>query len=148
MKQRIRRECALKLLYAQEFNPVDIDEQIEALKQEEKNCADPFPRELVLVCQNNKEELEKLIASKLKHWELGRIALLDRIILRMGLAEILFFEDIPPEVTLNEMIEISKKYSTDRSGKFVNGILDALIKSLIKDKKIKKSGRGLISDLI
>ncbi len=148
MKQRLRRECALKLLYAQEFNPIDIDEQIENLKKEEKACADVFPRELVMVCQQNKEKLEELIASKLKHWELGRVALLDRIILRMGLAEILFFEDIPPEVTLNEMIEISKKYSTDRSGKFVNGILDALIKSLIKEKKIKKSGRGLISDLI
>ncbi len=148
MKQRLRRECALKLLYAQEFNPIDIDEQIENLKKDEKVCADAFPRELVVVCQQNKEKLEELIASKLKHWELGRVALLDRIILRMGLAEILFFEDIPPEVTLNEMIEISKKYSTDRSGKFVNGILDALIKSLIKEKKIKKSGRGLISDLI
>ncbi|RMH61745.1 MAG: transcription antitermination factor NusB [Calditrichaeota bacterium] len=148
MKQRKRRECALKLLYAHEFNPITTDEQIENLMAEHKECGDPFPRKLTEVCLREQEKLDELIAAKLVRWDLNRVALMDRLILRMGLAEILYFEDIPPEVTMNEMIELGKKYSTDKSGKFVNGILDALIKSLIKENKIKKSGRGLLSDLM
>jgi len=65
----------------------------------------------------------------------------------MALVEFLYFEDIPPKVTIDEIIEISKDYSTDKSSQFINGILDALFKQLDKEKKIKKSGRGLISNI-
>jgi N utilization substance protein B len=62
----------------------------------------------------------------------------------MAVVEFLYFESIPPEATLNEMIEISKDFSTERSGKFINGILDAILKNLRKTDKLNKSGRGLV----
>jgi len=57
----------------------------------------------------------------------------------------MYFESVPPEATLNEMIEISKEFSTERSGKFINGIMDAILKKMRKDGKLTKSGRGLVS---
>ena len=70
--------------------------------------------------------------------------MIDLIVLRMALCEFLYFEEIPTKVTINEAIEIVKKYSTAKSGRFVNGILDASLLELIKQGKIKKTGRGLI----
>ena len=81
---------------------------------------------------------------QLKNWDFDRVAMIDKILLRMAVAEFLYFESIPPEATLNEMIEISKDFSTERSGKFINGILDAILKNLKKIKKLNKSGRGLV----
>jgi N utilization substance protein B len=69
------------------------------------------------------------------------------VILRLALVEFLYFTEIPPEVSINEAIELAKKYSTAASGKFVNGLLDALFKKLSAEKRIKKTGRGLISKL-
>jgi N utilization substance protein B len=63
----------------------------------------------------------------------------------MGVAELLYFPDIPPKVSINEAIDISKEYCTRNSGKFVNGILDAVLDELKKDNKINKTGRGLIN---
>ena len=67
-----------------------------------------------------------VIEKRLKNWELQRIAVIDKVILRLALAEILYFSDIPPEVSINEAIELAKKYSTEKSSKFINGILDAI----------------------
>ena len=78
------------------------------------------------------------------NWQFDRIALMDRLILRMALCELINYEEIPPKVTINEAIDLAKKYSTYESGRFVNGVLDALYRKLKKDKKITKSGRGLI----
>ncbi|MCK7526701.1 MAG: transcription antitermination protein NusB [Ignavibacteriales bacterium] len=72
--------------------------------------------------------------------------LLDRILLRMGICEIPFFPDIPPKVSINESIEIAKDYSTSSSGKFINGILDAILDDLKKDDKLNKKGRGLLEE--
>ena len=80
------------------------------------------------------------------NWDLSRIALIDRILLRMGICEILFFPDIPPKVSINESIEIAKDYSTSSSGKFINGILDAILDDLKKDGKLNKKGRGLLEE--
>ncbi|MCX6284570.1 MAG: transcription antitermination factor NusB [Bacteroidetes bacterium] len=90
------------------------------------------------------EEFEKLISSRSKNWELERIALTDIIILKMALAEVLYFPVIPVKVSLNEYIEISKHFSTQKSKQFINGILDKLVADLTEQDSIKKSGRGLI----
>jgi N utilization substance protein B len=74
-----------------------------------------------------------------------RIALIDSIIIRMCLSEFFFFEDIPTKVSINESIDIAKDFSTKNSGKFVNGVLDAILVKLKKEKQIIKSGKGLIS---
>ncbi len=89
-------------------------------------------------------EHDDLIAEHAENWDVSRIALIDRLLLRIALTEILYFEDIPPKVTINEAIEVAKKYSTPRSGQFINGILDASLIALHSDKRVNKTGRGLV----
>ena len=92
----------------------------------------------------NSEKYEELIDEKAKNWELDRIAMMDTILIKMALAELLAFPSIPVKVTLNEYIEISKYYSSAKSKVFINGILDKLIADLKEKKLIKKTGRGLL----
>jgi N utilization substance protein B len=81
----------------------------------------------------------ELIKPKLKNWDSERIALLDMILIKMGVCELLYFETIPTRVTMNEYIELAKEYSTEQSGHFVNGILDNIHKELISQNKIHKT---------
>ncbi len=76
----------------------------------------------------NREKLDGEIEPKLKNWKLSRIALVDRVIMRMALAEWHFFPDIPEKVSIDEAVELAKKFSTAESGHFVNGVLDAIFK--------------------
>ncbi|MCB0283440.1 MAG: transcription antitermination factor NusB [Calditrichaeota bacterium] len=148
MMRRKEREFALKVLYAIEYNDITAETQFNYLKQVDPDCATQFALDLVKKAIEYRDELDELIRQSLKHWKFERVAVIDRILLRMALTEFLYFEDIPPEVTLDECIEISKNYSTERSNQFINGILDALLKKLNKEKRIKKSGRGLISNIV
>ncbi|MCD4664917.1 MAG: transcription antitermination factor NusB, partial [Bacteroidales bacterium] len=85
-----------------------------------------------------------LMEEKVKNWEMDRLAVMDILIIKMALAELIEFPSIPIKVTLNEYIELAKYYSTPKSKFFVNGILDKLIVDLKAQEKIKKTGRGLI----
>lgn len=80
----------------------------------------------------------ELIKPKLKNWDSERIASLDMILMKMGVCELLYFETIPPKVTINEYIDLAKEYSTEQSGHFVNGILDNIHKELLAQNKIHK----------
>lgn len=91
------------------------------------------------------DEINEWLLKHTKNWDLSRIAIIDLILLKMGTAEFLFFPDIPPKVTMNELLEIAKSYSTDQSSKFINGVLDGILEDLKKQNKIEKSGRGLIN---
>ena len=82
--------------------------------------------------------LQSLIIPKLKNWDPERIAMLDMILMEMGVAEFLYFETIPPKVTINEYIDLAKEYSTPQSGHFVNGILDNIHKELVQQGKMHK----------
>ena len=79
---------------------------------------------------------------------MGRIALIDKILLRMAICEILYFPDIPPKVSINEAIEIAKEFSTAGSGKFINGILDAILSEEKTAGRLNKTGRGLVDSTI
>jgi len=92
------------------------------------------------------ERLEDLINKQTKNWDISRLAMTDRIILKMALAEMIHCRSIPVKVSLNEYIEICKQYSTPRSKQFVNGILDVLANQLTSEGVIKKTGRGLIDN--
>ncbi len=85
-----------------------------------------FGRNQVVLAAQHKERLQGLIQSKAEKWDLERIALLDRLILRLALCELFYLKDVPPKVTINEAIELAKEFSTDQSGRFINGILDAI----------------------
>lgn len=97
-----------------------------------------FARNLLQAVIEKNEHLQSLIIPKLKNWDPERIALLDMIIMKMGVAEFLYFETIPPKVTINEYIDLAKEYSTQQSGQFVNGILDNIHKDLVQQGKMKK----------
>ena len=79
-----------------------------------------------------------MIKPKLKNWDADRIALLDMILMQMGVCEFLYFETIPTKVTINEYIDLAKEYSTPQSGQFVNGILDNIHKELQAQDKLHK----------
>lgn len=143
--RRELREKVLQILYAYEMN----SDGLALLKEgmfsdiEEKNDKE-FCNLLIDYTLVNKKDLDKKIGQRVDNWEMNRIALIDKILLRMGIAEILYFQDIPPKVSINEVIEISKNYSTPNSGKFINGILDAILAELKSTGKLNKTGRGLI----
>ncbi|MCF6242771.1 MAG: transcription antitermination factor NusB [Bacteroidales bacterium] len=103
-----------------------------------------FARFLLRKTIVNAEEYLKIIEKHTKNWDPDRIAQTDRMILQLAIAEVLEFSSIPVKVTLNEYIEIAKYYRTEKSKTFINGLLDQIIKSLSKENKIKKTGRGLV----
>jgi transcription antitermination protein NusB len=103
-----------------------------------------FARKLVRNTIVNREQYLKIIEKHAQNWDTERIAQMDLLILQMAIAELFEFSSIPVKVTLNEFIEISKYYSTDKSKLFINGVLDKIIKELNKEGQIKKTGRGLI----
>src|SRR3989337_2137396 len=146
-RRRIIREKVLQLLYAFEMNPANKDAMIKEILSDVEDAADKeFANNLINQVIINENDLDELIKSKVDNWDLSRIALIDRILLRIGICELLYFPDIPPKVSINESIEIAKEYSTARSGKFINGILDAILSELKETGKIIKTGRGLVDE--
>lgn len=105
-----------------------------------------FFRELFQHAVANDEEYEQIVAERTRNWEMKRVATMDRIILKMAVAELINFPSIPVKVTINEYIELSKNYSTPKSKQFVNGILDVTAEQLQAQGVIRKSGRGLIDN--
>lgn len=103
-----------------------------------------FGQELLKQVIERDAELLEHIEPTLKNWDAERVAIIDMILLKMALCELISFPTIPTKVTLNEFVEISKLYSTDKSKDFINGILDRLMKQLKEAGKIKKEGRGLV----
>ena len=85
---------------------------------------------------DNYEWADQIIEKHLQNWEFNRVAKVDLVLLRMGICEIYFLDDIPPKVSISEMVEISKVYSTDESPVFINGILDTVYKDFQKKEKI------------
>ncbi|RPH92680.1 transcription antitermination factor NusB [candidate division KSB1 bacterium] len=135
--RRAAREWALRILYAHEMsgNPVEQIYQ-DLLGRLPDNPNMHFCREVCRRVAEKDAYIDQLIESAVQKWDISRIAVLDHIILRAAIAEFLYFDDIPFKVTINEAIELAKRYSTSQSGRFVNGILDAL--SIELQKKISK----------
>ena len=103
-----------------------------------------FIRDLLTYTIQNDSKFEKYIADKTDNWEIERIALLDVILMKMALTELVFFSSVPVKVSINEYIELSKNYSTLKSKSFINGILDRLAIDLKQKGEILKTGRGLL----
>ena len=148
-KRRIVREKVLQILYAYEMNNENLSGLTSSILAEvtEENER-KFGEDLVNRVLINKNNLDEKIQKRVNNWEMGRIALIDKLLLRMAMCELLYFPDIPPKVSINEAIEIAKVFSTAGSGKFINGILDAI---LIEEKaagSLNKTGRGLVEESI
>ncbi len=104
-----------------------------------------FGQDLFNYIINNNDELKNHLIGRTPNWDSERIAKIDYAILITAIAELLYFPSIPPKVTMNEYIEIAKEFSSPSSGKFINGVIDSLIKDLTDKGLIVKTGRGLIS---
>lgn len=136
--RRTARECVVKSLYAQKMTEERLETVVLDLMEREEVPSEvhDFCKTLALKTHVHADEFDELIQGKSEHWDFDRIALLDKIILRMAMCELLYFEDIPPKVSISEAIEIAKEYSTENSGSFVNGILDSILNDLKKEGRI------------
>jgi N utilization substance protein B len=103
-----------------------------------------FGRDLLERIIINDQKLELELEGKTPNWDADRIAILDRVVLKIAIAELLFFPSIPTKVTMNEYLEIAKDYSTPKSNNFVNGVLDKLVREFKEENRLNKSGRGLL----
>ena len=139
-KRRRARELAIKVLFHMEFTPGDPDGVFQLICEnfDSSRSVMPFSRELVLGVCKNADTLDRLISRSSKHWRLERMSRIDKIILRMGVSEFLYMNDIPPKVTIDEAVELGKKYGTDDSGAFINGVLDNIYNSLKKEGVVEK----------
>jgi N utilization substance protein B len=105
-----------------------------------------YVKKLISIYGDYKNELDTLIKKKLENWDLERVAIVDKIILRMAIVEIIHFDEIPPEVSINEAIELAKKYSTAGSGKFINGLLDAIYRTQKAKKRSIDKQAGIVAE--
>ena len=129
MKKRTRaRELALQFLYQLDLRGPDLLSEAKGFfrAEEEDKSAREFALQLVEGVAEHKDELDQEIRGVAQNWEIARMAVIDRNVLRMAAFELLHCADIPPKVAINEAIELGKRYSTQNSGAFINGILDKI----------------------
>jgi len=132
-----------------DVNLKDFAEEIRAHERQKGDNGDlRLLMELFYETIKQHQDYDKLIESKAQNWELDRIALVDRILMQMGICEMLRFQEIPIKVSINEYLEIAKKFSTPKSSKFINGILDSLYLEFKQNGSIQKAGRGLIDQSV
>ena len=137
-QKRKARITALQVLYAQEFQGSDVETTFE-------HMIDPadtteagvmtYSRHLCDLTFQHLDETDALIKKRSKNWDIERITIMDRLILRMSLAEMLFEEEVPPKVSITEGVEIAKQFSTSDSSSFINGILDSVYNDLVNGKE-------------
>ena len=131
----------LKTLNSPNFNTFASASLSEDIKDDLK-----FASSLFDFVKDNSDNYDEYISKFAKNWDLERISLMDRTILKMGIGEMINFSNIPVKVSINECIEIAKNYSSPKSGKFINGLLDVISLNLLKENKIIKTGKGLIDN--
>lgn len=148
MRRRLAREIALQSLYQMQMNEVTPGEAIAIAIEEaehdneaELNLNDEkisprYIEELVEGTQRHKLVIDELLTEYLKGWRIDRLSKVDREVLRLAAYEMIYRDDVPPKVVVNEAIELAKHFGTEESGKFVNGVLGKMIKELdaIKEK--------------
>ena len=134
-KRRKARELAVQVLYFLEFRPGDPGEMFELISRNfyEQSGTQSFAKELVLGVCRERERLDKLIREASAHWRVERMAKVDRAILRIATFEILFMDDVPPKVSIYEAVELGKRFGSEDSGNFVNGVLDRIYSNLMPE---------------
>lgn len=141
------RERVLQALYAYEASEDSVDHVLATVIRptfEGDKTYLRFAERLFLKSADARHEADVLIDRHVENWDLSRIARTDRFVLWIAIAEMLYFPDIPPKVTLNEAVEVARAFGTDKSASFVNGVLDAVLRELRESDRLKKTGRGLV----
>ena len=132
-QRRKAREAALECLYSFEIRDDITVEELFPYSKERHNLDDDaaeFALALVQKTVDNAVKLDEIISKHIDNWDFARLATIDKNILRLGLAELYYFPEIPKKVTIDEAIELAKIYGSADSGRFVNGVLDALSKEI------------------
>ena len=142
-QRRKAREHTLRILFQMEFEDSNPQEALDQYWQSKKTPGEikEYSTWLAKGIASNQKTIDSLIQSVSEHWRISRMALVDRNILRMAVFELLYEDNIAPAIVINEAIEIARRYSGDEAATFVNGILDAVRKSLEKEKKPSKGKR-------
>jgi transcription antitermination factor NusB len=143
-KRRKARELAVQVHFHLDFNPGDPKKGFDLIC-EKFNFGESirsFSERLVTGVCEKKEELDRLISRASKNWRLDRMPRLDKIILRLAAFEMLFMEDIPPKVSINEAVEMGKKFGGEDSGSFINGVLDHIYINLVQEGRLKEGEDG------
>ncbi len=132
MSRRLAREVALKLLFGQEFVTTDLDRAFELVTEDEPldERDGVFSKKLIYGVSERRQQIDEIISDFAVDWRLERLAKVERTILRMALYELLWVEDVPPNVTVNEAVELAKTFSSPEAGRFVNGILGNVLNHL------------------
>jgi N utilization substance protein B len=142
MRRRLAREIALQSLYQMQMNEVTASEAIamaiheaendneSALMLQNEKIEPKYIEELVVGTEQHKKLIDELLVEYLKGWQIDRLSKVDKEVLRLAAYEMIFRDDVPPKVVVNEAIELSKHFGTEESGKFVNGVLGKMIKEL------------------
>ena len=136
--KRSARIVALQLIYANELANTNIDTTSELMIDEEDFLSKDviqYAKKLSTLVIDNCIETDKLIKDRSKNWDFKRIATIDKLILKLALVEMIYVNDVPPKVSIAESVEIAKKYSTNDSSGFINGILDSVYNSIIIKKE-------------
>ena len=142
MKKRTRaRELTLQFLYQVDLRGLEMMDEVKQFLAEEEGdqSTREFALHLIRGIVEQDQELDEMIAMVAQNWEIGRMAVIDRNILRMATYEILKRDDIPPKVSINEAIELGKRFSTSNSGAFINGILDKIKERTRQNPKGEKA---------
>jgi len=139
MSRRLARELALKILYCYESGRSEIPAILNEILDKKKYhfSMKAFSKKLVMLTIDNMGTIDEQVKGVVQNWQYDRISTIDKLILRLGVCELLFFNDIPYEVTINEAVEMAKKFGSEESQKFVNGILDAVAKQVKKNNEEK-----------
>ena len=141
--RHLARTVAMQTLYQWDFNRVDKSTLFDYLERNKREFAPSFQDEgfterLINGVLENQEEIDKIIQKYATEWPLEQITLIDRNILRLGIFEFLFTDDIPSKVAINEAIELGKTFGGPSSGKFINGVLGAIYKEKDDNKELKE----------
>lgn len=144
MQRRAGRELALKIIFQADVGRIELEQAISLTLQICKcsAAAVEFGCMLARGAWSNRERIDQEITRVTFDWDLNRMANVDRNILRVATYELLFIEEIPPKVSINEAIELAKKYGTEESGRFVNGVLGGILKASAKGGGAHSSGGG------
>ncbi|MCK4538060.1 MAG: transcription antitermination factor NusB [Candidatus Krumholzibacteria bacterium] len=134
-RRRKARETALQALYASEVSGKAWEEALVDMLRRRKSSeeAEEYARRIVRHVSESKDELDEKIIGSLENWRFDRVSIIDRIILRIALAELIHCREVPVNVIINEAIEIAHRFSSSKAGKFVNGILDKLAREVRED---------------
>ncbi|MBN1558662.1 transcription antitermination factor NusB [candidate division KSB1 bacterium] len=143
--RRDARETALQILYAIELSRNSMSTVFQDLMPEGESATPAlhFAKRIVERTYEGRDDLDGYIRRYSTNWKFERIAMLDLIILRIAICEFMHFVDVPPKVTIDEAIELAKRFSTYKSSGFINGILDAVLLELKEKNIVVKKGRGM-----